>query len=41
MSEMTSILQEIQTQYLSGAFENEEQYHNAMTEAQSYYFEKL
>jgi hypothetical protein len=41
MSEMYDTLKELQTQYLEGAFDNEEEYNNAVAEAKKYYYEKL
>ena len=41
MSEMTSTLQEIQSNYLAGSYASEEEYQMAMTEARSYYTQQL
>ena len=41
LSEMYSTLTDLQSQYLSGAFESEEEYNNAVTAAKEYYYEKL
>jgi hypothetical protein len=38
---MYSTLTDLQSQYLSGAFESEEEYNNAVTAAKEYYYEKL
>ena len=41
LSEMYSTLTDLQSQYLSGAFESEEEYNNAVAAAKEYYYEKL
>jgi len=38
---MYSTLTDLQQQYLSGAFESEEEYNNAVTAAKEYYYQKL
>ena len=41
LNEMYDTLTDLQQQYLSGAFESEEEYHNAVTAAKEYYYAKL
>lgn len=41
LSEMYDTLTDLQTQYLEGAFESEEEYHAAVEAAKEYYYEKL
>lgn len=41
MSEMTSTLSQIQSDYLAGMYNDEEEYQAAMMDAKQYYFEKL
>lgn len=41
MSEMYDTLTDLQSQYLDGAFESEEEYHAAMEAAKEYYYQKL
>ena len=41
MSEMYDTLTDLQTQYLEGAFESEEEYRNAVDSATKYYYDKL
>ena len=41
MREMYDTLTDIQTRYLNGEFESEEEYHQAMEEAKEYYYQKL
>jgi hypothetical protein len=41
MQEMYDTLTDLQTQYLEGAFESEEEYQNAIADAKQYYYEKL
>ncbi len=41
MNEMYDTLTDLQSQYLDGAFESEEEYHAAMEAAKEYYYQKL
>lgn len=41
LQEMYDTLTDLQQQYLSGAFESEEEYHRAVEAAKEYYYEKL
>jgi vacuolar-type H+-ATPase subunit E/Vma4 len=41
LNEMYSTLRDLQQQYLSGAFESEEEYNTAVAEAKQYFYEKL
>jgi hypothetical protein len=41
LNEMYDTLTSLQQQYLDGAFESEEEYHNAVAEAKEYYYAKL
>lgn len=41
LNEMYDTLTELQTQYLEGAFESEEEYQNAVAEAKQYYYQLL
>lgn len=41
LNEMYDTLTDLQSQYLEGAFESEEEYHAAVEAAKSYYYEKL
>ena len=41
LNEMYSTLTDLQQQYLDGAFESEQEYHDAVTAAKEYYYEKL
>ena len=41
LQEMSSSLNEIQTNYLNGMYESEEEYHNAILATKNYYYQKL
>ena len=41
LQEMTSSLNEIQTNYLNGMYESEEEYHNAILATKNYYYQKI
>jgi hypothetical protein len=41
LSEMYDTLTDLQSQYLEGAFESEEEYQNAVAEAKQYYYQLL
>lgn len=41
MQEMYDTLTDLQTRYLNGEFETEEEYHQAMEEAKAYYYQQL